>query len=309
MNSYVAYGLGIHSEIEFPELTASSSSRPADVVVRFCELGQSYSQNGTVEYTFENTPDGMYLFWEDVGTILISNGNEIVVDTFPGVEMERLRLFLLGAAIGVILHQRGLTTLHASAVSKNGKAVVFMGDKGRGKSTMAAYMCEQGYQLLSDDVVGLTIDEHGQLLIMPAFPQLKLWPDAIESIGQDPESLPRLSSKFDKRHVEAVGEFPTEPIPVAQAYALYKGDEAAIEPISQPNAMFELMKNLYVARFGDEILSGEQSVNFMRCASVAKLLPMFTLTRPTSLELIPTLANMVSYQMTGVEEAAQVHAG
>ncbi len=73
MNSYVAYGLGIHSEIEFPELTASSSSRPAGVVVRVCELGQSYAQNGTVEYTFENTADGMYRFWEDVGTILISN--------------------------------------------------------------------------------------------------------------------------------------------------------------------------------------------------------------------------------------------
>lgn len=306
MNSYVAYGLGIQSEIAFPELTASM--RPADVVVRLGDLGRSYSQNGTVEYTFENTPDGMYLFWEDVGTILISGGTDIVVDTFPSVEMERLRLFLLGAAIGVILHQRGMTTLHASAVSKDGKAVLFMGDKGRGKSTMAAFMCEQGYQLLSDDVVALTIDDHGSVSILPAFPQLKLWPDAIESIGKNPDLLPRLSSKFDKRHVEASGVFPTEPIPVAQAYALYKGDEARIDPINQPDAVFELMKNLYVARFGDEILGEEQGPNFMRCARVAKSLPMFTLTRPTSLELIPTIAKMVSYQMTGMKEVVEVHA-
>ena len=304
MYSYVGYGLGIHSDLLLSELVAGEAG--ADVIVRLDKLEGRLPEAGSLEYGFWATAEGTYLFWEDVGTILIRNGTEIVVDTFPEVEMERLRLFLLGAAIGVILHQRGMTTLHASAVSKDGRAVLFMGDKGRGKSTMAAFMCEQGYQLLSDDVVALTIDDAGQISILPAFPQLKLWPDAVESIGKDPEALPRLSSKFDKRHVETSGEFPTGPIPVAQAYALYKGDEASIEPISQQSAVFELMKNLYVARFEDELLDGEQAPIFMRCARIAKSLPMFTLTRPTSLELIPTIAKMVSYQMTGLIEAAEV---
>ena len=52
----------------------------------------------------------------------------------------RVQLFLL------LLRQRGLLTLHASVIRSKGKDYIgFVGDSGYGKSTLAEYFSQQGY--------------------------------------------------------------------------------------------------------------------------------------------------------------------
>ena len=46
--------------------------------------------------------------------------------------------------------------LHASAVAVDGIGLAFVGQSGRGKSTVAALMCVDGAELVTDDV--LTVD-------------------------------------------------------------------------------------------------------------------------------------------------------
>ncbi|MDG1146481.1 MAG: hypothetical protein P8N54_08305 [Flavobacteriales bacterium] len=46
-----------------------------------------------------------------------------------------------------------MTVLHASAVHKNNKSLIFLGDSGSGKSTASALLNLNGYQLLADDFV------------------------------------------------------------------------------------------------------------------------------------------------------------
>ncbi len=43
--------------------------------------------------------------------------------------------------------------LHAGAVVRNGKADIFLASTGSGKTTLIAYLCQQGYGYLSDDAV------------------------------------------------------------------------------------------------------------------------------------------------------------
>ena len=43
--------------------------------------------------------------------------------------------------------------LHASAVAINGSALAFVGQSGRGKSTVAALLCVDGAELVTDDVL------------------------------------------------------------------------------------------------------------------------------------------------------------
>ncbi|NBC85561.1 MAG: hypothetical protein GVY25_05150, partial [Bacteroidetes bacterium] len=50
----------------------------------------------------------------------------------PDVAEGTLRAPLLGVVLGTLLHQRGLHTLHASAVVVDGGAVAFVGEKGAG---------------------------------------------------------------------------------------------------------------------------------------------------------------------------------
>ena len=145
MYRYAAYGLGIHSELLLPELMASEAEADVDVVVRLGTLAPSVLVADPSPYCLYETDEGAYIFWKEVGTLLIRGGSEIVVERAPNVEESRLRLLLLGAAMGVLLHQRGLLVLHASAVEVCDGAAIFLGGRGWGKSTVAAALHARGH--------------------------------------------------------------------------------------------------------------------------------------------------------------------
>ena len=71
--------------------------------------------------------------------------------------------------MGAILMQRKVFPLHGSAIAINGKAYAFVGDSGAGKSTLASAFLNKGYQLLSDDVIAVSLsqDENIHLLLHP----------------------------------------------------------------------------------------------------------------------------------------------
>lgn len=56
--------------------------------------------------------------------------------------------------------------IHASAVSKDGRAVIFTGDSGSGKSDLALRMLDRGWTLVGDDYLNLTYS-NGQILASP----------------------------------------------------------------------------------------------------------------------------------------------
>jgi hypothetical protein len=84
------------------------------------------------------------------------DGRDVVFEPHPEArpaEVEKLRE---GAARLLVTHLRGGIPFHASAVSLKGRAVVFIGAAGFGKSTLAATLCEHaGASLLGDDAVAI----------------------------------------------------------------------------------------------------------------------------------------------------------
>ena len=69
-------------------------------------------------------------------------------------------------AVPLLLAERGELALHAAGVGARGRAVLFAGPSGRGKSTLALAASEGGYPVLSED--GVTID--------PEDEGLRIWP-------------------------------------------------------------------------------------------------------------------------------------
>jgi hypothetical protein len=73
--------------------------------------------------------------------------------------------------------------------------MIFVGPQGVGKSTLAAHFKRHGYQLLSDDVCAITRDKKGNLIVLPAFPLMRLCTDAYERLSAvDPAVI---SARFD----------------------------------------------------------------------------------------------------------------
>jgi hypothetical protein len=199
MFCYSAFGLSIHSLLPLPELLDSDPAMSADVNISMEKASVLSGEIYDREHAYWGVPNDMCLFWRDVGLFRILNGQEIVIHPHSEAETSRLRLFLLGAAFAVLLHQREYFVLHASSVTVGNQAIAFIADKGWGKSTMAATLHTRGHNLVSDDVLALKVERNGVIQVMPAFPQFKLWPDAVTFLGDEPNSLPKVSPMFDKR--------------------------------------------------------------------------------------------------------------
>jgi hypothetical protein len=181
----------------------------------------------------------------------------------------------------------------------NGGAVAFLGGRGWGKSTLAAALHAQGHSLLADDVTALTVGI-GCPTVSPGFPQLKLWPDVVVSLGEALETLPRLHPLFEKRARRVTWEFSQMDFPLRCIYVLAPGPVPAIEPLRPQEALIELVRHWYGARFGIELLrpSGLSSF-FLRCGNLAKRVPVYRLTRPSSLSTLRDVARLVEEHLVG----------
>ena len=242
------YGLIIDTELELPELLPAQGA--ADVVVRFGKLPEHLDHPLQTHELFEVGPEGFLLKAPEAGYYLISAGRNICIDPLPGVSPERLRLFLLGSALGIILHQRGLLPIHGSAIATQQGAVIFTGPSGVGKSTRAHAFAGRGYRLLADDVCAITLQ--GQIpILMPAYPQLKLWGAALKHLEKETQSLTRILPEEDKYGLPLGQAFQTQSTPLYAVYALIPGSETAvhIQPLTGLDKLQTLVANTYRVGF------------------------------------------------------------
>ena len=89
------------------------------------------------------------------------------------------REILIGPALVLALALRGVWSLHASAAMFRDCLVVFLGESGQGKSTLASYLSDPGdgeWSRVADDILPMTV--HSRVDAWPHFPQLKVSPDA-----------------------------------------------------------------------------------------------------------------------------------
>jgi hypothetical protein len=219
------------------------------------------------------------------------------VEPSPEAEEEEIRLFLLGPALAFVLHQRGLLVLHASAASLEGKGVVFLGNSGWGKSTLAAALHARGFAVVADDAVALRVAGSSPSetpCIIPGFPQLKLWPEAASALGYDPERLPRLHGRIAKRVLETRRGFGRDPVPLAAIYVLMESQTLALEPISSREALLELVRHSYCTPF---LPATDAPGHFLQCAGVAERTPLRRLHVRRAWAALPDLEQLIRHDL------------
>ena len=133
-------------------------------------------------------PTGTILRVEGRSDFYISpNGGQIAPVTEAPSALDDLdRQILVGPALVLALALRSVWSLHASAVLHRGRVLLFLGESGQGKSTLAAYLAST-LPRVADDILPVTMSKSG-LTVWPRFPQLKLPADAQPGASQ-PEQL------------------------------------------------------------------------------------------------------------------------
>jgi hypothetical protein len=179
MYSYRVSGLSVATEIELPGAITVAPGADPDVTVRLGDVPQQLALPSASGPNWERAGDTMLLRVPRVARFLISGGESVTVALEPGAAGADASAFVLGSALGIVLHQRGALVLHGAAVARDGRAIAICGRSGAGKSTLAAALSERGCSFVSDDICVIALNADGAPFIQPDGRQLKLWQNSI----------------------------------------------------------------------------------------------------------------------------------
>jgi hypothetical protein len=235
MNFYKVFDFCLASEIELPVLAGASSEADISEADIFVKLGKIE----TLPAERKNSQDIVGEI-SHVARFLFCDGREITVDPMPGIDLSLLQSAVLGPALCLLLEQRGLLVLHASCVNIDGCAVAFMGGAGWGKSTLATAFHCQGYDVLTDDVMPIQITD-GQAIVLPSYPQFKVSPEALISLGQGIEGLSPVYTDSQKLSYQFTEGFQASPLRLKKIYVLNKGIRHKIASINPQEAFGALV--------------------------------------------------------------------
>ncbi|QRR01733.1 serine kinase [Dyadobacter sandarakinus] len=277
MYSYRAFGLHIFSEIELPELVPVSSEDPYDLhIVQAAfpvpAVRPTHIYRRGICADFAQSENSLFLHWKGLASYKAADGNMLYVQPFTS-DPSLLSLFTVSEALGLILFQRGMFLLHASAVQIGKESWCFMGTPGAGKSTTAAAFVKAGCALLSDDLTAISF-KHGVPYIVPAYPQLKIWEKTVEGLGYNTAHLSPVSEGVNKFAYHPQAGFPEEPVRLGRIYFLHKiRNRKKEEVLSAPAIPAEMLRNFPLPA---ELLAApalkKHFIESLQCASHAQIM-------------------------------------
>lgn len=278
---YFVFGLEVQSEFLLPELlpsTTTTTTTTTDVTILIGTFPSSLTNTTKKGVGFEIAIGEFILDLKDVARFYVKGGNTIIIEPRKGTEND-IRLFLLGTCFGAILHQRKILALHASAIAHKGKAVLFTGLSGAGKSTMANAFRLQDFKMLTDDICPVQFI-NGIPYAQPGYPQSKLWEDALEKMEIEYQHLQYTSEGINKRRVPIINTFEKEPLRIKALYVLQLCDISKVEtyPVTGTDK-FKLIKDMTYREYGIKYL-GMQSYHFMNSIQLANQIHITRIIRP-----------------------------
>ncbi len=162
-----------------------------------------------------------------------------------------VEILLLGEVLSLWLEKHGIPAIHASAVQTDAGAVGFLSTNKGGKSTLAASLVQQGYALLTDDIMPVE-ESNGTFFCRPGYPCMRMWPDEARFFLGRHNDLEIVHPWFDKRRVpvgeEGFGTFCNTKQPIKALYLPRRqesSDDILIEPVPPRDALIELVRNSF----------------------------------------------------------------
>jgi hypothetical protein len=292
MSLYRAFGIDFQSAIALPEMRTGWEGT-ADPVTLVRAAAPRPIASTEIE---RGVAAGPGIFWMEVPGIvrlLVIDGREIAVEILNDATDGEVRAYLLGSAMGALLHQRGLLPLHASAVEIAGRAVAFAGMSGAGKSTIALHLNRRGHLLVSDDICA--VDTSGPApVIWPGLCNLKLWREALASAGHRPEGLEQVLPTLDKYRLPVAATAPYRPYRLDNLCSLVAGPDGSIgsfEPLGGAEAAGVLIGNIFR---GQLVIPMQRSrAHFDQTVYIARQAGIYRLTRPWSLDQLEASCSLV----------------
>jgi hypothetical protein len=161
-----------------------------------------------------------------------------------------------------------LMWVHAGGAERDGKAILFAGPSGNGKSTMVTLLCERGWRFLSDDIAPIRMNAD-EVLPFPQAPRRRIHPGetlAPENIG----ILLRESIAIDPVQIQRAAT----PIGGIVFPVFQEGAVAGMERVAAGDAALKLIRDC--TNFADH-----KAAAVSRAVELARTIPVYGLTYST----------------------------
>ncbi len=201
--------------------------------------------------------------------------------------------------VPLMQNHAGELVLHGSAVACKGAALGFVGQSGRGKSTLAAAFAHAGHPFLTED--GLLLKPVGaSYLSYPSWPNLRLWQDSEHAVFKAAPADGN-SDALEKRQIEAGPSLPfqCQPLRLRNLYVLGPGEcsAATIKQLTPAEAFTALLRHTFILDCEDR---HRMRGHFERIGQLVDSISCFALDYPRRYDMLPKLIEVIlAHAQTG----------
>ena len=305
---YQALGMHLETSLVLPELIQAAPSVERESLVQLVEADHRQwpmlqaSPHSTP--TLQLAPQDWRLELEGIGWFRATGGERLEWQRWDDSVSDRdIRTFAVTSGLGALAIQRGALVLHGTALERDGEAILLLGHPAAGKSTLAWCLIQEGWRLLSSELVAIGSDG----VVQPGMHQLKLWQDAAMALELNWAQLPPVR-KGIKRYSLVAEELTCmpQPTPLRLIYALNRAKEdsgkedsgkedfteaedekekvsvKASGNFSQTTALMRLRNQAFHARMYRGMDAEAQL--FMQAAALARTVPLHALIVPDGIK-------------------------
>jgi hypothetical protein len=278
----------VQSDVEFPFAAASAS-----VPDLHFTLGPGRSREGPPSFSRADNPETPWAVehWIDDRLIVefatdarFEVGKDLVrLIANPRRDLDQVVHLFLDHVLPRVVALRGDLMLHGAACeAPSGRAFVFVGGTGSGKSSLATALATRGWPLLDDDGVRLLT---GPVRAVPGYARVRLLPDAAQALVPSlPTGQPTVEAAA-KRSYPVDGQvlaLATAPRPVAAVFELGRTQTPGptVEGIGFAEALEALTRHGFHLETAHEQIARRA---FERTSDLAAEVPVFRLGVPHGL--------------------------
>ena len=300
---YQALGMHLETSLVLPELIRAEESVERESLVQLVEA--DHRQWPTLQASPHSTPmlqlapQDWRLELEGIGWFRATGGERLEWQRWDDSVSDRdIRTFAVTSGLGALAIQRGALVLYGTALERDGEAILLLGHPAAGKSTLAWCLLQEGWRLLSSELVAIGSDG----VVQPGMHQLKLWHDAAMALELNWAQLPPVRKGL-KRYALVAEELTCvqQPTPLRLIYALNRakedlGKEDAAEAgdemekvsikascnFSQTTALMRLRNQAFHARMYRGMDAEAQL--FIQAAALARTVPLHALVVPDGIK-------------------------
>lgn len=280
---------------DFEQLEA----RPQNEIAHAC-YDRWLTPEGEEVALFHRTGDGFLVrFSGKADFTLPMDDRRVACTPAPDIPDQIVIDLFYNQIVPLLLNFQGELVFHASGIATKAGALAFLGQSGRGKSTLAAYFANAGYPFLTDD--GLLLKRVGTTYtVNPNRPYLRLWSDSDSAVFER-EPAADEGEQDGKALIDAGPSLPfqDQPLPLAALYLLGPGaaESVVISRLNPALALSELIKHSFILDVDDR---PRLRAHFDRLVQIAEAIDCFTLDYPRQYEALPeVIAAVLEHVQSG----------